>query len=204
MRLLHRKKTEIFVCWTQWKYTNVKSGTDLQDSCTSILLWRNMFHLCCFIWHCLFWICKCITSLIANKLLLQPKSGFSNSNCSEGYMGVYEVIRGLHYDWRNNDDTGYLNLARSSFHVLFLEKGVLSYWQVISSCLCVRLMELVHSLAEHFLTPVNELNNLNVNYFKNPKKHHGPHKMPSRATRGPVWVPWSKFSSMRTSIILMN
>jgi len=35
---------------------------------------------------------------------------------------------------------------------------------------------------------VNKQNNLNVNYFKIPKKHSGLHKMPSRATCGPrVW-----------------
>jgi len=28
---------------------------------------------------------------------------------------------------------------------------------------------------------MNKLNNLNVNYFKIPKKHRRPHKMPSRA-----------------------
>jgi len=34
---------------------------------------------------------------------------------------------------------------------------------------------------------VNKENNLNVNYFKIPKKHRGLHKMPSRATCGPVF-----------------
>jgi len=42
--------------------------------------------------------------------------------------------------------------------------------------------ELVHSLAEHFLAPVNKPNNYNVNYLKIPKQHRGQHKMPSRAT----------------------
>jgi len=34
---------------------------------------------------------------------------------------------------------------------------------------------------------VNKQNNLNVNYFKIPKKHSGLHKTPSWATCGPVF-----------------
>jgi len=47
------------------------------------------------------------------------------------------------------------------------------------------LKEIVHSLAEHFQILVNKINNLHINYLKTPKKHLGPHKMPSRTTRGP-------------------
>jgi len=35
--------------------------------------------------------------------------------------------------------------------------------------------ELVHLLAEQFQTPVNKPKNVNVNYLKIPKKHHGPY-----------------------------
>jgi len=41
--------------------------------------------------------------------------------------------------------------------------------------------KLVHSLAEHFQTTVNKLNNVNGNYEKIPRNHPGPH----------VWDPWS-------------
>jgi len=43
--------------------------------------------------------------------------------------------------------------------------------------------ELVHLLAEH-LTPVNKVNNLNVNYLKILKTHRGPHNMPSKGNCG--------------------
>jgi len=46
-------------------------------------------------------------------------------------------------------------------------------------------MELVHSLAENFQTPVNKLNDLNLDYIKIPETHLGSHKMSSRATCGP-------------------
>jgi len=51
----------------------------------------------------------------------------------------------------------YLNLTRNSFYILFPAKGIVSYRQIISSRLYVRLnvsayvqKELVHSLAKHF------------------------------------------------------
>jgi len=114
----------------------------------------------------------------------------SNSNCSEGQMGSYKVTRGPHHDltqqWR------YLNLSKNSFYILFPAKGFVSSGQIISSRLWV-CYELVHSLAEHFWTPVNKLHTLkclNINYMKIPKTYPGPHKMPSRATCGPrVWDP---------------
>jgi len=78
----------------------------------------------------------------------------------------------------------YLNLTRKSFYILFPAKGIVSFRQIIYSRLCVRLKE-TYSLAENFETPVNELNNFDVNYVKMSKKHRGPHKTPSRATCGP-------------------
>jgi len=44
----------------------------------------------------------------------------------------------------------YLNLARNSFYILFTEKGIMYYRQIISSRLYVRLKELVRSLAVYF------------------------------------------------------
>jgi len=45
---------------------------------------------------------------------------------------------------------------------------------------------------------VNKLNNVSVTYLKIPKKHRGPHKVPSRATCGPrVWDHW--FSLWRSA-----
>jgi len=85
----------------------------------------------------------------------------------------------------------YLNFTRNSFYILFPEEGII--WAQGKSFLAASTFvskELVHSLAEHFETPVNNLNNVNVNCLKIPKKHCGPHKMPSRAICDPsVWVP---------------
>jgi len=38
----------------------------------------------------------------------------------------------------------------NSFHMLFPAEVIVSYRQIISSHLCVRLKEFVHSLTEHF------------------------------------------------------
>jgi len=38
----------------------------------------------------------------------------------------------------------------------------------------------VHSLAEHFQTPVIEPKTANINYFNVPKKHRGPRKISSQ------------------------
>jgi len=61
----------------------------------------------------------------------------------------------------------YLNLSKTVLH--FPAKGIVTY------------MLSVHSPAEHFQTPGNKLNNVNVNYLNIPKKHRGPHKAPSLA-----------------------
>jgi len=85
----------------------------------------------------------------------------------------------------------YLNFTRNSFYTLFPEQSII--WVQSKSYLAVSTFvskELVHSLAEHFQIPVNNLNNLNSYHLKIPKKHCGPHKMPSRATCGPsFWAP---------------
>ena len=72
----------------------------------------------------------------------------------------------------------------------------MSYEQIISSGLYVRLKELVHSLAEHFQALVNKLHNLNVNSLKMPpktiagrkKRHHGPHAARVFETLAQVYV----------------
>jgi len=71
----------------------------------------------------------------------------------------------------------YLNLIRNSFYIKFPAKGVMSYWQIISSRLYVFQNELVHSLAEHFQTSVKKVTNANV-FLKIHKKHCRPHRMP--------------------------
>ena len=85
----------------------------------------------------------------------------------------------------------YLNFTRNGFYILFPEQGII--WAPGKSFLAVSTFvskELVHSLAEHFQIPANNLNNVNSNYLKIPKKHCGPHKMPSRTTCGPsLWAP---------------
>jgi len=78
-----------------------------------------------------------------------------------------------------------MNLTRNS--ILFLAKGNRNYGQFCSRPFSTFVLkELVHSLAEHFETPVNKPNNVNVNYLKIPKKSRGPHKTPWRATYGPT------------------
>ena len=78
----------------------------------------------------------------------------------------------------------HLNPTRNSFYILFLAKVIVSCRQIISSPLYV-CTELVHSLAENYRTPVNKLNNLNVNYLKITKRHRGPRKVPTRTTCDP-------------------
>jgi len=56
----------------------------------------------------------------------------------------------LSQQWR------YLNLTRNSFYILFLAKCIMSYRQIISNRLYIRIKKLVHSLAEHFQTSVNK------------------------------------------------
>jgi len=51
----------------------------------------------------------------------------------------------------------YFNLTRNNFYIVYPAKGIMSYRKITSSRLYVRLLrELVHSLAEHFRTPVNK------------------------------------------------
>jgi len=44
----------------------------------------------------------------------------------------------------------YLHLTKNSFCILFPAKGIVSYKQIISNRIYVRLKEPVHSLAQHF------------------------------------------------------
>ena len=69
-----------------------------------------------------------------------------------------------------------------------LVMGLRVLWVTGKSFLAVSAF--VHSLAEHFHTPVNKWYNVNVNFLKILKKHGGPHKTHSRAACGPrVWDP---------------
>jgi len=59
-------------------------------------------------------------------------------------------------------------------------------------------------MAEHFETPVNKLNIFNVNYWKIPKKHCRPHKIPSRphVPLGPrVWDHWCMHWSLLFNLL---
>jgi len=72
------------------------------------------------------------------KALTSFRSGVANSNYSVVQIQAYKVIQGPHYDavtqqWR------FVNLTRNSFYVLFPEKGIVSYRQIISSRLYVSL-----------------------------------------------------------------
>ena len=73
----------------------------------------------------------------------------------------------------------YLKLTRNSFYILFHAKGIVSYRQIISSRLYVRLRGTC-SLAGRAL--VNKLNNVNANDWTIPKKHRGPR----------IWHPCTK------------
>ena len=79
----------------------------------------------------------------------------------------------------------YPHLTRNSFYILSPAKGIRSRRQIISGRLYVRLKG-TYSLAEHFQTPVNKLNNLDVNYLKIARSIAGRTKRP-RGTR--VWEP---------------
>jgi len=91
-------------------------------------------------------------------------------------MRAYKVTPGPYYD---TDATMVI-----SEHAYLLEIAFTSYFLRKVSCvigkqflaLCTLFQkDLVHSMAEHFQTPVNKLNNLNFNTIL--KKHGGPHKM---------------------------
>ena len=73
----------------------------------------------------------------------------------------------------------YLNLTRNCFYILFPAKGIMSYRQINSIRLYVRLKGTC-SLASR-ATPANKLNKVNVNCLNIPKKHRGLHKTSSRA-----------------------
>ena len=130
----------------------------------------------------------CTNTNLLNLVLSVLSSGISHLQCSEGQMRTYRVTRGprltLTQQWR------YLNLARNSFCILFSAKGFVSYMQIVSNRLYVP-SKGTCSLAGRVLWNTSEsLNSANVNYLKIPKKHHGPHKMLSRATCCPrVWDP---------------
>jgi len=102
-------------------------------------------------------------------------------------MRSCKVTRGPHYDYwvpRYDADTKmavYLNLARNSFYILFPAKGIMSYRQIISSRFYVCLKGTCSLACRSLPTPVNKLNNVNVNCLKIPKKHRGSHKTSSRA-----------------------
>ena len=84
-------------------------------------------------------------------------------------MRTHKVTRGPHYI--ADATMSVSELAGNSFYILFPAKGIMNYRQIISSRLYVRISqlwpseELIYSLAEHFSTPVNELNNVNVIHF---------------------------------------
>jgi len=61
--------------------------------------------------------------------------GILNSNCSKGQMKTYEVTRRPHYDV--DATIAVPECTRNSFYILFPAKGILSYWQIISSRLYV-------------------------------------------------------------------
>jgi len=72
----------------------------------------------------------------------------SNTNSSEGQIRTYEAT-----GWPNYDADATMAVPepyKNSFYILFLAKCIVSYGQIISSRLYVRLKKLVHTLAEHF------------------------------------------------------
>jgi len=78
-------------------------------------------------------------------------------------------------------ESQYLSLTRNSFYIIFPANGVVSYREFISCPSYVRFKWICWLSVLALLNTDNKLNNLNVNYFKIPKKHREPHKMPSRA-----------------------
>jgi len=79
-----------------------------------------------------------MNTILRDKSSTSFGSGVSNSNCSVGQIRTYKVTQGTHYgvvtqQWR------YLIFTRNSFYILFPAKGIVSYRQIISSRLYVRL-----------------------------------------------------------------
>ena len=99
-------------------------------------------------------------------------------------MRTHEVTRGRHYDylsaalWRRRNNGGNWTLLETPFTSYFLQKFVGKASLAVSTFFWKKL---VHSLAEHFQTPVNELNYVDVENSQEALRPAGRTKCP----RGP-------------------
>jgi len=94
-------------------------------------------------------------------------------------------IMTLTQQWR------YLNLTRSSFYILFPTKGIMNFRQIISTLRSFK-RNLFTRWPSTFKIRVSSLNNMNVNYLKILRKHHGPQKNALAGLGQRVCDPWSK------------
>ena len=97
-------------------------------------------------------------------------SRVSNSNCSEGQMRTNKATEG--HTMTPTQQRPYLYLTRNSFCILFPAKKIMRMGNSFLAVSTFVWKELVHSLAEHFQTPVNKANNVNVliTVFENSQK----------------------------------
>jgi len=91
---------------------------------------------------------------------------------------AWSNLRATLWRWRNNGGTW--TSLKTVFASYFLRKVSCVIGNSFLAVTTFVYKKLVHSLAEHFLTNVNKLNNLKL-YFKIPKNYHGQHKIPLRA-----------------------
>jgi len=126
--------------YTTWINQQIETFVKMAQRKWAALLWKNTeISVCSYLKPALFDSVK----LCFNQL---TKLGWKTvwSHCSEGQMTTYCIwqpeggiitTRGcivtLTQQWR------YLNLTRNSFYILFPAKGIVSYRQIISSCLCI-------------------------------------------------------------------
>jgi len=74
---------------------------------------------------------------LRNADIVPDISAVSNSNYSEDQMRTYKVTRESRYD--ADPISAVPELARNSFYILFPAKGIVSYRQIISRSIYVRL-----------------------------------------------------------------
>jgi len=118
-------------------------------------------------------------------------------------MRTYEVTRGPHY--YADATMAVPEPWETAFTSYFLRKVSLVMGISFISVSTFVWKELVHSLAEHFQTPVNKLNDVNINYLKIPKKTS---RTAQNAFAGHMWPrprfgdPWPNSSTQRDSTVI--
>ena len=123
---------------------------------------------------CMLCMFRCVDTILFWKWLTmnvgKSKIVWSGNNgCHMSQENVTKFWAALHPWFPNSYSV--LRFPEQGWEIaLFPAKGIVSHRQIISRRLYAFVWkEVVHSLAEHFQTPVNKVNNVDANYFKLPK-----------------------------------